>query len=205
MLRKIASAVVFLAFFYIVLFVSVLKVSRATTEDPIVTGKETSLILPGKEEGVSLPTAKLGSSYYLPYPGILPDHPLYFLKMIRDRIWFWLTIDPLKKAEVLILFADKRLGAGKFLIEGGKVNLGLSTLEKAEKYLERAAAALEGAGNKGEEAKLFSDNLKKAASKHEEVLVQIKESLSEEKASSLEKLLVYPRVVLEKTSQNTEE
>ena len=39
-------------------------------------------------------------NYQLPYPGrILPDHPLYFLKMIRDRIWLFFTTNSLKKAE----------------------------------------------------------------------------------------------------------
>ncbi len=71
--------------------------------------------------------------YFLAYPGMLPDHPLYFLKMARDRVWLWLTPDPLKKAELLLLFADKRLGAGKALIEGNKIKLGVTTVTKAEK------------------------------------------------------------------------
>jgi hypothetical protein len=71
--------------------------------------------------------------YFLPYPGILPDHFLYPLKMIRDRIWLWLTINPLKKADLLLLFADKRLGAGKALVEGNKIELGINTLTKSSR------------------------------------------------------------------------
>ena len=53
-------------------------------------------------------------NYPLAYPGILPDNPLYPLKMLRDRIVFFLINDPFKKAEFNLLQADKRLGAGLF-------------------------------------------------------------------------------------------
>lgn len=94
----------------------------------------------------SLTTPVLGSShdemeinYELPYPGsILPDHPLWFLKVIRDKAWLAATSNPGKKAELKLLFADKRLGASKILFEKGKPELAYSTLTKAEKYLEEA-------------------------------------------------------------------
>lgn len=47
--------------------------------------------------------------YALPYPGILPDHPLYVFKKIRDAILEFLIVDPVRKAEFYILQADKRL------------------------------------------------------------------------------------------------
>src|SRR5688572_7269837 len=59
-------------------------------------------------------------NYYLPYPGILPDHPLYFLKMMRDRVVEWSLFRPERKAEYFMFLADKRIGAGRVLIEGGK-------------------------------------------------------------------------------------
>src|SRR3989304_6415715 len=53
--------------------------------------------------------------YQLPYPGILPDHPLYTLKAVRDRIQVFLTRDNLKKAEIYLLYSDKRLAMGQEL------------------------------------------------------------------------------------------
>ncbi|MFC1646997.1 hypothetical protein ACFL1A_01805 [Patescibacteria group bacterium] len=47
--------------------------------------------------------------YSLPYPGILADHPLYFLKKLRDQIMSILITDPVKKIEFLILQSDKFL------------------------------------------------------------------------------------------------
>lgn len=125
--------------------------------------------------------------YYLPYPGILPDHFLYPLKMVRDRILLFLTTDPVKKAEVLLLFADKRLGASRALIEGGKTELGIATLTKAEKYLEQAVDQVIEANKKGKETKGLVERLMTANLKHQEVLDQLANKLSGDAKSVVEK------------------
>jgi len=127
--------------------------------------------------------------YFLAYPGILPDHFLYPVKMIRDRIWLWLTVEPLKKAELMLLFADKRLGAGKVLIEGNKVDLGISTLSKAEKYLQRSLTQIETIQKKDEKTRLFWEKLTTAATKHEEILVSLKEKVGDSAKPALEESL----------------
>lgn len=123
--------------------------------------------------------------YYLPYPGILPDHPLYWLKMVRDRVQLWLTTDSLQRAEKLLLYADKRLGAGWALVEGNKPDLGITTVTKAEKYLEQAVNLAQKLGE-GEKEVKFKAKLAKAVKKHEEVLSLIKgKTEGGEKASQL--------------------
>src|ERR1700704_2037322 len=37
--------------------------------------------------------------YTLPYPGLLPDSPLYFLKTFRDRLISFFISSPIKKAD----------------------------------------------------------------------------------------------------------
>lgn len=125
--------------------------------------------------------------YFLAYPGLLPDHPLYSLKMVRDRIWLWLTNNSLKKAELLLLFADKRLGAAKALIEGNKIELGVSTMTKGEKYLERAIAQGKMAAEKGEDTQAFLEKLSQATLKHQEVLTELVNKVPESFKGSLEK------------------
>src|SRR5260370_38981843 len=61
--------------------------------------------------------------YQLPYPGILPDNPLYELNALRDRIYGFLISDPLKKSEFDLLQADKRLAVGISLFNKGKKEL----------------------------------------------------------------------------------
>ena len=50
-------------------------------------------------------------NYLLPYPGMLPDNPLYMLKAMRDRVINFLIADSQKKAEFYLLQSDKRLNA----------------------------------------------------------------------------------------------
>jgi len=143
---------------------------------------------------ITVPTAtqsvqKQEIDYFLAYPGILPDHFLYPVKMIRDRIRLWLTVEPLKKAELMLLFADKRLGAGKVLIEGNKVDLGISTLSKAEKYLQRSLTQIETIQKKDEKTRLFWEKLTTAATKHEEILVSLKEKVGDSAKPALEESL----------------
>ncbi len=45
------------------------------------------------------------SEYALPYPGILPDNVLYNLKVFRDKVFEFLIIDPVKKADFYLLQA----------------------------------------------------------------------------------------------------
>jgi len=147
-----------------------------------------------KATPVSLPTPTPGKvDYFLVYPGILPDHFLYSVKMIRDRVLTFLTVDPLKKAELFLLLADKRLGAGKVLIEGGKTDLGVSTITKAEKYLEQAVNQAKTASQNGKDAKVVLEKLNQAARKHEEVILDLITKVSGDAKSTLEKTLDYPR------------
>lgn len=139
-------------------------------------------------------------SYYLPYPGILPDHSLYKIKMVRDQIWVLLTNDPVKKAELYLLFADKRIGAGDVLIRGNKVPLGISTLIKGEKYLEKAIAEVAKAKEKRLNVNDISSKLNIAPLKYEEVLTNLKESVSPDNQGALEDLLKLTRNLQEKVS-----
>ena len=147
-------------------------------------------------------TVKKPVEYSLAYPGpILPGHILYSVKMVRDRIWLWLTVDPLKKAEVLLLFADKRLGAGKALIEAGKEELGASTLTKAEKYLELAVKQEKIAREKGKDTQALLERLSRASLKHEEVLLEIKGKVGETAQPIIESCLGYARWGREQVKQ----
>lgn len=76
--------------------------------------------------------------YALPYPGILPDHPLYFLKRLRDTILLRLVSSPLRKVEFYILLSDKRLNMSISLMESGKEELALKTSEEAIGFLRMA-------------------------------------------------------------------
>jgi hypothetical protein len=116
-------------------------------------------------------TGVVNINYELPYAGtVLPDNPLWNLKALRDKIWYAITISPLRKAELALLFSDKRLAAAQTLFENKKANTAISTLTKGEKYLETAVEDEKAASAKGFDTSEFLNKLATAALKHREVI-----------------------------------
>lgn len=114
---------------------------------------------------------KKAVEYPLPYPGILPDNTLYSLKVLRDKAIEFLTVDPLKKAEFYLLQADKRLASAESLVSKGKYQLAEQTTSKAEKYFLLAINQLILAKSKGKDIVGVSDRMRRAASKHSEIIL----------------------------------
>ena len=108
--------------------------------------------------------------YELPYPGLLPDSPLYFLRAIRDKVVSLLISDSLKKTKFDLLQADKRLNAGIYLFNKGKASLSLSTISKAENYFSEAIDKLGEAENQRESISEIKGKMKDSLEKHEEEL-----------------------------------
>lgn len=122
------------------------------------------------QEKEPTPTPKEKVDYQLPYPGLLPDSSIYSLRMLRDKIVSFLISDPLKKAEFNLLQADKRLNAGIYLFNKGKVDLAVSTVSKAENYFESAVQKAKEAKNQGMDTKQISTQLMNSVKKHQEEL-----------------------------------
>ena len=119
-------------------------------------------------------------NYELPYPGMLPDNPLYVLKAIRDGIVKFLINDPLKKAQFSLLVAEKRMFAGKLLIEKGEDELAITTISKSNNYLEEALSAIgdvKKQNPKSPDVKLFLQQFKSATLKHHEIAEDMKPSI----------------------------
>src|ERR1035437_8722180 len=99
----------------------------------------------------STPSAQISNVQYdLPYTGILPDSPLYFLKALRDNVLGLLITDPLKKADYDLLMADKRLGGAETLLIKDKNDLAITTLSKSGNYFYQAIGQAAIAKRQGE-------------------------------------------------------
>ena len=59
-------------------------------------------------------------AYQLTSAGILPDHPLYKLKLLRDKMILKYLCDPLKIIDFYLKQTDKGILAAKLLVEKGK-------------------------------------------------------------------------------------
>jgi len=134
--------------------------------------------------------------YYLPYPGILPDNPLYKLKAARDIVSLWLIPDGEKKAEKELRYADKRIGAAVALVDGGKKDLGVTTATKAEKYLESSVNRTVKISRDGSDVKSLMLTQIKATAKHAEVLRELND-----KAGGLDQSLARTERLREEVDQ----
>ncbi|MCL4390210.1 MAG: DUF5667 domain-containing protein [Patescibacteria group bacterium] len=107
--------------------------------------------------------------YALPYPGMLPDSPVYFLKVFRDQVTLFLVHDPKEKAFYELMLSDKRLAAGEMLIDKGEKTLGAQTVVQAQDYF---SAAVDAAPQTKDAQDLWS-KLTIATSKHSEVIAAL--------------------------------
>jgi hypothetical protein len=129
--------------------------------------------------------------YTLAYPGILPNNPLYPIKMARDRIVLFLIADRVKRAEFNLLQADKRVAAGALLIKEDKKHevLAITTVEKGENYFHDAMNQAFQLKQEGRDVAGLIRDLGRALEKHVQVLTDLKKDLSKTGAVKVDHVL----------------
>lgn len=137
--------------------------------------------------------------YYLPHHGLLPDSPFWFIKALRDKVWVQLTRDPVKRAQLLLLFADKRISMAQELIQKGEGELGVSTAVKAEQYLEEAFTQYREAEKLGIDTADFLQKLTRASLKHREMLEEFKNIAPNDAKPVIVETLNTPKTLYENT------
>lgn len=135
----------------------------------------------------STDSASVDINYTLPYPGLLPDNPLYVFKAIRDKIVSILISDPKNKAEFDLLQADKRLSAAFALSKKQPANgqLVVTTISKGENYFSEAVGQATLAHSEGIEVNGLIDRLGNAAEKHQQIILGIENGLSKKDSEQL--------------------
>lgn len=183
MFKKILLVCGIFAFATAILSVSILESSAVSYSFASPTPPSTVI-------GVGVPEV----NYDLPYPGkILPDNPLWNLKALRDKIWYSITTSPLRKAELALLFSDKRLASAEVLLEDKKTNVAISTLTKGEKYLETATTEEEIAKAHGYDTSAFLTKLAAASLKHREIIESLMPLVPEDGKPLVEKVEDYSK------------
>lgn len=116
-------------------------------------------------------TAPMRVNYDLAFPGkVLPDNPLWPVKALRDRVWLATTTSHTRKAELLLLLADKRISASHTFFVENKPEVGYETLLKAEHYLSLAGEKMKQNSDEGLDQRDFIRQLALASLKHREVI-----------------------------------
>ncbi len=196
MLRRFLIAASLLVFSFAVLFTSIFR--TATPRYAFSQASGTSIASPSA-------LFVSGVDYYLPYPGVLPDHFLWPVKVLRDKIWLFVTRDSAKRADILLLLADKRIGMGRELVRGGKAEVGVATVGKAEQYLQAAFDEQEKAKGRGADTTDILTRLAKASLKHMEEIENMIIVAPEDAKPVLNKILDQPKSVYEKAVHSLNE
>lgn len=120
--------------------------------------------------------------YQLPYPGLLPDNPLYTFKAVRDKVIEFLISDPAKKAEFYLLASDKRVNTGYYLILKNQDDMGVLYISKSNNYLSMAEGQARLAKERGAGV---MQTIKASIRKHAEVIDQAKPKLDKKNRTKL--------------------
>lgn len=152
-------------------------------------------IVSAQEAAIS-PTPK-PVEYTLPYPGLLPDHPLYFLRAMRDTMQTLFASQPLEKAAFHLLQADKGISASVMLADKKETReLAGATAVASQEHFEKSLDALVNAKRQGMDIQELTKKMVLANEKHQETLRLLKNGAKEhseqfilaaEKAHNIEK------------------
>ncbi len=137
--------------------------------------------------------------YPLPYPGILSDHPLFFVKEWRDSILLFTTRDSLKKAQLYQHLSDKYMAIALDLANKGKENLAKKALITAEDYFLSIPKLLKDSKEQGNAASAdLVAKLSQSNAKHKEVITEVMKALNQAEIETF-------KTILEKNSQAQKE
>lgn len=130
--------------------------------------------------------------YSLTYPGILPDHPVYKLKVLRDKIIerFASTIE--QKIIFYLRQADKGIWATDMLINQKKFDLAAETALKTENNFTMLSEVLKAAPQKLD-PELFK-KIQLASLKHQEVLQGIIKRVPSDKQKTFKDVLYFSKI-----------
>lgn len=166
--QQVTLFVTFAVLAVIIMLASILRVSHSQLDQKLGIAQP-SPIIPGHTH--TLVEVPIHGTYQLPYPGILPTHPLYGFKMVRDKLLVMTTGQPTDRAKLLLLLANKRMAAANILIEQGKTENAVTVATKGTEYLRQAIEIIPQLST--QQTNLYIPTLKESMLKHEEIIEKI--------------------------------
>ncbi|MFW5704158.1 MAG: DUF5667 domain-containing protein [Patescibacteria group bacterium] len=126
--------------------------------------------------------------YQLPYPGILVDNPLYFVKSIRNRLLIMFASSSLDKAQEYLNQSNKKLAMAEPLREKGKIKRTVGVVEDANDLFQKAVEQYKMIEDRPEEKPALLEELKIANRKHRQVIEDLLKNIPQGELESIEDL-----------------
>jgi len=111
---------------------------------------------------------------------LTPESKLYFLKGWGRAIKLFLVLDPAKKAELEMKFANEDVWVVKKLCEKNKCDLAKKLLEKYQERVQKATERAEKAKKQGKDVDALIKKLKEIQLRQQEVLAKVLEKAPEQ-------------------------
>lgn len=126
----------------------------------------------------------------LPDPGMLPDHPLYFMKRGIESVGTFFCFGNEAKANRYLELSEKRLSEIKALT-GKEENSELTkkVLERYKEQMNKALEKAEKAKEKGRDMDEMLGRFSEASSKHQKTLAEVYEKVPEEAREGIQRAM----------------
>lgn len=140
------------------------------------------------QQGSDMKTATV--EYQMPYPGLLPDSPIYGFKKLRDFVWLMGTGDYGKKAEVLLLLSDKQMKGAELMMDKGKAGASVEMARRSEELFRQILENNKKGQQQGRKPQSeFIQQLKLSNQKHAEIITDLLTEAPQGKRAELEEVL----------------
>lgn len=129
----------------------------------------------------------------LPDPGILPGHPLYFVKSIGEGIGGLFTMGQTANINRGVKLAEKRLAEARALADQDKSDLASSAADRYQEELEKVQERVDRARDQEEDLEEGLNNaietVAEATLKHQSVLADVYERVPEPAKASIQRAM----------------
>lgn len=175
------------------------------TEEDLIAPEES---LPVEEESISLFDIYQVEEE-LADPGLLPNHPLYFLKTLSENIGTFFTFGQINRVSRQMFLAERRLAEAELLLAQGETERAEKMMNRYQKRFARALVLLERAKEDGQNTDEAMVKIAEKTLRHQMVLSrvynQVPEQAKEAIRQAMENSLRGHERALEAISQETTE
>lgn len=122
-------------------------------------------------------------------PGMLPDHPMYFIKSMSESIGTFFTFGEVNKAERALQLSEKRLAEARTLAANGKPEEAEKAAERYQVQLDRALTKAGQARANGDDADDVLTAVSEATPRHQAVLAEVYEKVPEQARPGIQRAM----------------
>ncbi len=177
----------YLLIFGLITFLPFASVANAQAEEPV------DLLIDSpqevqEEEPINLVDDTLAEEELVD-PGLLPNHPLYFLKSFSEGVGTLFTFGQVNRANRQVLLTENRLAEANALIAQGETEMAEKAMERYQEQFAHAFTFAQRAREAGQNTDEVMAKIAENTLKHQAVLSRVYEQVPEEARGAIEQAM----------------